>query len=214
MASKIALSLLMILATVWITNGISTKICDDNEFSDQVGKLASCLNTGLSKSVNQLLEDYKAQLSATSHSYDVKRGCRVLKQLSQNVEYCAVAFTSSCLDMKSTDFIIQALKSVEVYCDIFPTLIGAIWRPQIPQDLKKWEIGMKTEINRWNLSSLDKLLTLDSKCSNDTITSAFYKKMDTEKCKTAINYFANPFNGPDEYYTEDRYEELYNDECQ
>ena len=212
MATKIGLSLLMILVSVWITNGISTKKCDDNEFSDQVGKLATCLDTGLSMSVYQLLKDYKAQSSASSNSYDVKRGCRVLEQLSQNVEYCAVSFTSSCLDMKSTDFIIQALKGVEVYCDFLPTLIGAKRRPQIPQDLKKWEIGMWTEIIRWNERSLDKLLTLDRKCNNDTITSALYKKMDTEKCKTAFHNFSTSVNEYDEYYTEERYEDLYNAE--
>ena len=124
MATKIALSLLMILVTVWITNGISTRKCDDNEFSDKVGKLASCLDTGLSMSVYQLLKDNKAQLSAGSNFYDVKRGCQVLKQLSQNVEYCAVSFSSSCLDTTSTDFIKQALESVEIFCNSLPVQIG------------------------------------------------------------------------------------------
>ena len=90
MATKSGVCLLIILTTVWITNGLSTTKCDHDQLSKEVEKFTSCLNSELSEFVDQFLKNYKEQLTAKNNSYDLNKGCPVLQKHSGNVEQCAV----------------------------------------------------------------------------------------------------------------------------
>ena len=117
MATKIGLCLLMLFTTVCITNGLSTTKCDHDQLFNQVREFTSCLNSELSELVDQLLKNYKDQLSANIHSYDLKKGCPALKKHSDNVMRCAVSLTNSCLDDKSTDLVKHAFNGAGIVCE-------------------------------------------------------------------------------------------------
>ena len=140
MATKIGPCLLIILATVWITNGFSTKKCDHNELSDQLRQFTSCLNSEFLDLVDELLKDYKGQLSANKRlSYDLKKGCPALQRHADHIEKCTVSLTSSCLDDKVTDLAKYAFEGTGIVCEILEHFFMKL--------MKAWgsELGAKIE---------------------------------------------------------------------
>ena len=197
MGAKIVFNFLIILAVVWITNAISTKTCNHNQFSEKVRNLATCLNKELFKSVNLFLKDLNVQLRENNYTYDLRNACPVAKRFSENVKNCAMSLTSSCFDEKTTELIKFALKVADVYCDNLQLLFEAQGPSQIPQQVIDWENRMENELDirnfgfePWKIESLSNLWTLDKKCSWEMMDSAW---MDSPaKCTTLWNNFISP----------------------
>jgi len=171
MATKIGPCLLIILTTIWITNGFSTKKCDHNQLSDQLEKFVSCLDWEFLELVDELLMDYKSQVKATNNSYDLKNGCPVLQKHADHVEKCAVSLTSSCLNDKTTDIVKFLFEYVCILCENVEYAIHPVRDPSLlPKKVKDW--GAKSErmldTNPWLQDPLAALISLvkpDKKCN-------------------------------------------------
>ena len=178
MTTKTGFCLLIILTTVWITNGFSTRKCNHNQLSDQVGQFTSCLNSELSDLVDQLLKNYKDQLTANNNSYDLKKGCPVLQKHADNVKECAVSLTSSCLDDKATDLVKHAFNGAGIVCENLQHLIIPEDISQQPKELRNWGDELGRQLNRWDsnpLAAFESILKPDKKCDERMIESAFQK---------------------------------------
>ena len=172
MATKSGLCLLMILTTVWITNGLSTTKCDHDQLSNEVEQFTSCLNSELSEFVDQFLKNYKEQVTAKNNSYDLNKGCPVLQKHSGNVEKCAVSLTSSCLDDKATELVKQGFKGTDILCENLQIFIEQGDVSLQPKEVRNW--GHDTD-QQFRRSGLTSLVELDKKCNGTTIGSAFHK---------------------------------------
>ena len=138
MATKIGPCLLIILTTVWIINGFSTKKCNHNQLSDQLGKFTSCLNLEFLELVGQLLKDYKSQLKANNNSYDLTKGCPVIQKHSDNVAKCAMSLTSSCLDANITNLAKHVFIGAGIVCKNFEYVTRGFHPSFQSEKLKGW----------------------------------------------------------------------------
>ena len=88
--------LLLAFANFWIIDAFSTDDCDHDKLSDETQKATKCLDDVVSKAVDEIVDDYKAQLKSNNSIYKVSKGCSLLKKFSQDSEDCATKLDASC----------------------------------------------------------------------------------------------------------------------
>lgn len=80
-------------------------------------KAITCLDVVVSKSVDEIVDDYKAQLKSNNSIYKVSKGCSLLKMFSQDAEDCVMKLDASCFG-HSYRQVIKAYSNYPVFfCD-------------------------------------------------------------------------------------------------
>ena len=109
--------LLLAFGNFWIIDAFSTDDCDHDKLSNETQKAITCLDVVVSKSVDEIVDDYKAQLKSNNSIYKVSKGCSLLKMFSQDAEDCVMKLDASCFG-HSYRQVIKAYSNYPVFfCD-------------------------------------------------------------------------------------------------
>ena len=155
--------LLLAFANFLMIDAFSTDDCDHDKLSDETQKATTCLDVVVSKAVDEILDEYKAQLKSNNNIYKVSQGCKLLKKFSQDAEDCVTKLDASCFGNSYSQWIKAYTYYPEFFCDQLQFKNGSF--PNLdPEKLEKL-------VNKLVIPKSDK------ECKPDDLRAEFDKLM-------------------------------------